>query len=196
MVVLQQRKARDGKDLLPSSSTSGSSTSSSSTSRSSTSSSSRSSSTSSSPPPPPAAPAAAAAHQHQRQQKLLLPPPPLPLVSCPPLPPTPPPPSSSSASPPSASHSQPGSRADKSQQQNEGNRAHPGRPVWQPDRSQGKPPKSPRIGSKPFFLHRVLLSELQVVCSVWGPLDLPVGETGTVLVPQGGARRAGGRFEI
>ena len=53
-----------------------------------------------------------------------------------------------------------------------------------------------KIGSKPFFLHRLLVSELQVVCSVWGPLDLPVGETGTVLLPQGGARRAGGRFEI
>ena len=157
MVVLQQRKARDGKDLLPSSSTSGSSTSSSSTSRS--------SSTSSSPPPPPAAPAAAAAHQHQRQQKLLLPPPPLPLVSCPPLPPTPPPPSSSSASPPSASHSQPGSRADKSQQQNEGNRAHPGRPVWQPDRSQGESPKQPWIGFKKlYFSPQSLVSKLQVVC--------------------------------
>ena len=102
-------------------------------------------------------------HHHQLQPKLLPPPPPpLPLVL---LVPYSLPSSSSSANPPSASHSQPGSRADKSQQQNEGNRAHPGRPVWQPDRSQGESPKQPWIGFKKlYFSPQSLVSKLQVVC--------------------------------
>ena len=79
--------------------------------------------------------------------------------------PSPPPPPLPTLPPPATRSPAAAQTSRSSFGENEGNRAHPGRPVWQPDRSQGESPKQPWIGFKKlYFSPQSLVSKLQVVC--------------------------------